>query len=65
LINLAKKIDSSYDLEIGTSLSELRVLFAQRYFKFDLKLNYKDLVPPNIQLGNLTTWEEVRYVANQ
>ncbi len=65
LINLAKKIDSSYDLEIGTSLSELRVLFAQRYFKFDLKLNYKDLVPPNIQLGNLTTWEEVRYAANQ
>jgi len=65
LINLAKKIDSSYDLEIGTSLSELRILFAQRYFKFDLKLNYKDLVPPNIQLGNLTTWEEVRYVANQ
>lgn len=65
LINLAKKIDSSYDLEIGTSLSELRILFTQRYFKFDLKLNYKDLVPPNIQLGNLTTWEEVRYVANQ
>ena len=65
LINLAKKIDSSYDLEIGTSLSELRVLFAQRYFKFNLKLNYKDLVPPNIQLGNLTTWEEVRYAANQ
>ena len=30
-----------------------------------LKLNYKDLVPPNIQLGNLTTWEEVRYAANQ
>ena len=49
LINLAKKIDSSYDLEIGTSLSELRVLFSQRYFKFDLKLNYKDLAPPNIQ----------------
>ena len=65
LINLAKKIDSSYDLEIGTSLSELRVLFSQRYFKFDLKLNYKDLAPPNIQLGNLTTWEEVRYAANQ
>ena len=65
LINLAKKIDTSYDLEIGTSLSELRVLFAQRYFKFDLKLNYKDLVPPNIQLGNLTIWEEVRYAANQ
>lgn len=65
LINLAKKIDSSYDLEIGTSLSELRVLFAQRYFKFDLKLNYKDLVPLNIQLGDLMTWEEVRYAANQ
>ena len=29
------------------------------------ELNYKDLVPPNIQLGNLTTWEEVRYAANQ
>ncbi|TXJ02823.1 MAG: heteromeric transposase endonuclease subunit TnsA [Acinetobacter sp.] len=65
LINLAKKIDSSYDLEIGTSLSELRVLFAQRYFKFDLQLNYKDLVPPNIQLGDLTIWEEIRYAANQ
>lgn len=65
LIHLAKKIDSSYDLEIGTSLSELRVLFAQRYFKFDLNLNYKDLKFTNIQLGDMTTWEEVHHVANQ
>ena len=65
LIHLAKKIDSSYDLEIGTSLSELRVLFAQRYFKFDLNLNYKVLKCTNIQLGDMTTWEEVHHVANQ
>ncbi len=65
LIHLAKKIDSSYDLEIGTSLSELRMLFAQRYFKFDLNLNYKDLKCTNIQLGDMTTWEDVHHVANQ
>ena len=36
LIELSKKIDQAYDLELGSSLLEIRELLAQRYFIFDI-----------------------------
>lgn len=65
LINLCKQLDTSYHLDSGTSLSELRVLFAQRYFKFDIRLDYKKLKLSDIQLGESNLWEEIRHAANQ
>lgn len=65
LIELSKKVDQAYDLELGSSLSEIRELLAQRYFIFDITKDYKRLKLSEITLGDIEVWEEIRHVSNQ
>ena len=65
LIELSKKLDQAYDLELGSSLSEIRELLAQRYFIFDITKDYKKLKLSEITLGDVEVWEEIRHVSNQ
>ncbi|OYQ89086.1 heteromeric transposase endonuclease subunit TnsA [Wohlfahrtiimonas chitiniclastica] len=63
LMDFTKKIDTAYDLELGTSLGELRSLIAQRFFKFDLRTSYKKLNVQDIHLGTEALWEDIYNVA--
>ena len=65
LIELSKKVDQAYDLELGSSLSEIRELLAQRYFIFDITKDYKKLKLSEITLGDIEVWEDIRHVSNQ
>ena len=65
IIELTKKIDTQYELEIGQSLREVRELLAQRYFKFDLSIPFRDLKINQIELGQKDFWSEVLHAANQ
>lgn len=65
IIELAKVIDTQYELEMGQSLREIRELLARRYFRFDLSIPFKDLKVNQIELGQVDIWNEVLHAANQ
>ena len=65
LIELSKKVDQAYGLELGSSLSEIRELLAQRYFIFDITKDYKKLKLSEIALGDFDMWEKIQHVSNQ
>ena len=44
IIDLCKDLDSSYSLPIGESLFQLRSLLAKRYFHFDIRIPYIELM---------------------
>jgi hypothetical protein len=55
ITDLCKKIDTSYSLELGESLYQLRCMLAKRYFHFDIsipftKLRCSDLVSESLDL---------------
>lgn len=43
LIELCKKLDVAYSLELGESLFQIRNLLAKRYFHFDITIPFKEL----------------------
>lgn len=65
IIELAKVIDTQYELEMGQSLREIRELLARRYFRFDLSIPFRDLKVNQIELGQVDIWNEVLHAANQ
>lgn len=69
IISLCKEIDSAYHGELGSSLNELRRLLAQRFFTFDLRVDFRKLKCSDLSIDRNDCWsliaEELRYVSNQ
>lgn len=65
IIELTRKLDRAYDMELGESLLELRQLMAKRYFKFDIFTPFKKLKACGLALGDISLISEVRRVSNQ
>lgn len=65
IIELTRKLDKAYDMELGESLLELRQLMAKRYFKFDIFTPFKKLKVSALTLGDVPLITEVRRVSNQ
>ncbi len=53
IIEIAKKLDRSYEMEPGESLLELRQLLAKRFFIFDIFIPYRKLKSSNIKLSDM------------
>ncbi len=65
IIDLSKKIDTAYSLEIGESLFQLRLLLARRYFHFDITIPYSKLRCSDLMSESLDTVVEVLHVSGQ
>lgn len=63
IIDLCKQIDSSYSLELGESLFQLRALLARRYFHFDITIPYKKLRCRDLMSESIDSVVEVLYVS--
>ncbi|CAM4135826.1 TnsA endonuclease N-terminal domain-containing protein [Psychrobacter arenosus] len=68
-IGLCKEIDNAYHSELGTSLNDLRILLAQRFFTFDLRIDFRKLKCRDLRINQSESWnvisEEILYVSNQ
>ncbi len=64
IIEIAKKLDRSYEMEPGESLLELRQLLAKRFFIFDIFIPYRKLKSSNIKLSDTITLKEVLYATS-
>lgn len=65
IIELTRKLDKAYDMELGESLLELRQLMAKRYFKFDIFTPFKKLKASELVSGDAVLIKEVLRVSNQ
>lgn len=65
IIELTRKLDKAYGMDLGESLLELRQLMAKRYFKFDIFTPFKKLQASALSLGDVPLISEVRRVSNQ
>ncbi|WP_281559088.1 TnsA endonuclease C-terminal domain-containing protein [Thalassomonas sp. RHCl1] len=65
IIDVARKLDMAYSMEMGESLLELRQLMAKRYFKFDIFTPFKKLKASDLTIGNVKLIQEVISVSNQ
>lgn len=65
IIELTRKLDKAYDMELGESLLELRQLMAKRYFKFDIFTPFKKLKGSELVSGDVVLIKEVLRVSNQ
>lgn len=65
IIDLTRKLDMAYAMEMGESLLELRQLMAKRYFKFDIFIPIRKLKSSDLIIGNVQLIQEVRHVSNQ
>lgn len=55
VIDLCKRLDTSYHLELGESLFQIRALLARRYFHFDIRIPYGKLVCGDLRSESLET----------
>ncbi|KAB1442885.1 TnsA endonuclease N-terminal domain-containing protein [Pseudodesulfovibrio senegalensis] len=65
LIDLAKSLDVSYDLPAGQSLREMRQLFAQRFFTFNIHTPFQKLTPAGVVQTDATAIRETLHVQNK
>jgi hypothetical protein len=65
VIDVTRKLDMAYNMEMGESLLELRQLMAKRYFKFDIFIPFKKLKAIDLTIGDVKLIQEVRRVSNQ
>lgn len=65
IIDVTRKLDMAYNMEMGESLLELRQLMAKRYFKFNIFIPFKKLKASDLMIGNVKLIQEVRNVSNQ
>ena len=65
IIDITRKLDIAYNMEVGASLLELRQLMAKRYFKFNIFIPFKDLKGSELLVGNVSLIKEVRRVSSQ
>ncbi|SFC47792.1 TnsA endonuclease C-terminal domain-containing protein [Pseudoalteromonas denitrificans] len=64
LINVTRKLDTAYNMELGESLLEVRQLMAKRYFKFDIFIPFKKLKASDLNIGDILAIREARRVSN-
>jgi len=64
IIELTRKLDSAYNMELGESLLELRQLMAQRYFKFDIFIPFNKLKCAELTVGDASLITEARRVSS-
>ena len=65
IIDLCKHLDSTYDLELGESLFQLRLLLARRYFHFDISIPYRTLRCSDLIPESITTVVEMLRVSGE
>lgn len=65
ITDLCKKIDTSYSLELGESLYQLRCLLAKRYFHFDISIPFTKLRCSDLVSESLASVIEVMNVSGQ
>ncbi|WP_417439881.1 TnsA endonuclease C-terminal domain-containing protein [Idiomarina abyssalis] len=65
IISLCKKLDTSYDLNAGESLYEVRRLLAKRYFEFDIFTPITKLKVGALRASDLGFIKEAYRVSNQ
>ena len=65
IIEVAKRLDTAYDLPEGQSLLEIRQLLARRCFVFDILIPSIKLKACELQAENMTTMSEALRVSNQ
>ncbi|MCG8610363.1 MAG: TnsA endonuclease N-terminal domain-containing protein [Pseudomonadales bacterium] len=65
VIDLCKRVDTAYSLELGESLFQLRLLLARRYFHFDITIPYSKLRCSDLMSESLETVVEVLHVSGQ
>ncbi len=65
IIEIAKKLDMSYELPQGQSLLEIRQLLAKRILTFDILKPCLKLKASDLTIGNLSIFMEVLHVSNQ
>ena len=64
IIDLCKHLDAAYDLELGESLFQLRLLLARRYFHFDISIHFRELKCGDLMSEALDTVVEVFHVSS-
>ena len=65
IIDLCKQLDSAYNLDLGESLFQLRVLLARRYFYFDITIPFSKLRCRDLISESLETVIEVLHVSTK
>ncbi|WP_333809348.1 TnsA endonuclease C-terminal domain-containing protein, partial [Idiomarina baltica] len=65
IISLCKKLDTSYGLNAGESLYEVRRLLAKRYFEFDIFTSITKLKVGDLRASDLGFIKEAYRVSNQ
>jgi len=65
IVEIAKKLDKSYELELGQSLLEIRTLLARRFFLFDISVPFRQITGNELRLGEVAKMQEVLHVSNQ
>ncbi|MBL4571500.1 MAG: heteromeric transposase endonuclease subunit TnsA [Gammaproteobacteria bacterium] len=64
IIELSKHLDSAYDLELGESLFQLRLLLARRYFHFNILIPFTRLRCSDLFSESYNTVDEVFNVSD-
>jgi hypothetical protein len=64
IIEMTRKLDMVYNMEMGKSLLELRQLMAQRYFKFDIFIPFRKLKSSELIMGDTALITEARGVSH-
>ena len=57
LVAIAKSLDTTYRLEAGESLLEIRQLLAQRFFLFDIRTPHTKLTAADLVLADPMAWQ--------
>lgn len=65
VVDICKMIDTAYDLEIGKTLRDVRVLTANGFLKFDIYKKFKVLVAEDLVVSAVSDMEGLLHVANQ
>ena len=65
IVAICKELDAAYDLPLGESLYEVRLLLAKRYFTFDIFISTTKLKARDLKAGDVGLIREVYLVSNQ
>jgi hypothetical protein len=64
ILKITQNLDKAYDLDIGQSLFDIKVLLAHRYLQFDIFIPVKNLQASELKLSNIAENSEVLNVSS-
>jgi hypothetical protein len=65
IIDICKKIDSAYDLDLGHTLRDIRHLTANGYIKFNIRKAFRTITAAELTFCQFDDMEALLHVANQ